>query len=77
VDEVVKTVNNFAMFLAEPAGGPEKFRQKLDAASKFEYVLFSSGLNGDIIDSEFTVKTRFEKPFFVQLADMISEFDQN
>jgi len=77
VDEVVKTVNNFAMFLAEPAGGPEKFRQKLDAASKFEYVLFSSGLNGDIIDSEFTVKTRFEKPFFVQLAEMISEFDQN
>jgi hypothetical protein len=77
VDEVVKTVNNFAMFLAEPAGGPEKFRQKLDAASKFEYVLFSSGLNGDIIDSELTVKTRFEKPFFVQLADMISEFDQN
>ncbi len=71
IDELVKTVNNFAMFLAESAGGPEKFKERLNAASRFEYVLVSAGLDDEIINSELTVKTRFTKPFFMGLAELI------
>ncbi|MFO7838280.1 MAG: hypothetical protein R6X08_02120 [Desulfosalsimonadaceae bacterium] len=75
IDEGVKTANNFAMFLAEPAGGVQKFKDKLDAAGRFEYVLASGKLDKNIIKSQFIVKTRFSKPFFLKLAQMIDEFE--
>ncbi len=74
IDEGVKTANNLAMFLAEPAGGVQKFKDKLDAAGRFEYVLASSKLAENTITSRFIVKTRFSKPFFRELAHMIDEF---
>ncbi|MFO7929996.1 MAG: hypothetical protein R6U97_01195 [Desulfosalsimonas sp.] len=76
IDEVVKTVNNFAMFLMEPAGGEQKFREKLNAAGKFEYVLATRRLEKDIIKSMFTIKTRFTQPFFTEVAQTIDEMQQ-
>lgn len=70
MDEIVKIVNNFAMFLAGPAGGEQKFKEKLDAASRFEYLLATSGLEKDMVKSMLTIKTRFTRPFFVELAGM-------
>ena len=74
MDELLKTVNNFAMFLAEPAGGVQKFKDKLEAAGRFQYVLASSELDQNTIKSLFFVKTRFTQPFFVELAQMIDQF---
>lgn len=73
MDEVLKTVNNFAMFLAEPAGGEQKFKEKLDAAGRFKYFLGSSELDENRIKSLFFVKTRFSQPFFLELAQMIDQ----
>ncbi|MFW6284085.1 MAG: hypothetical protein ACOC1H_01695, partial [Desulfosalsimonas sp.] len=76
MDEVVKTVNNFAMFLMESAGGEQQFRQKLDAAGKFEYILATSELEKDLVKSMFTIKTRFTEPFFVETARMVDDLQQ-
>lgn len=75
LDEVVKIVNNFAMFLIKPAGGEQKFKDKLNAAGKFEYLLSSSKIDEDTITSHFTVKTRFSQPFFIEIANMIDELE--
>jgi hypothetical protein len=71
IDEVVKIINNFAMFLTEPAGGEIKFKDKLKAANQFEYLLSSSEINENLINSELTIKTRFSRPFFTEVANMI------
>ena len=76
IDEVVKTVNNFAMFLMESAGGEQQFRQKLDAAGKFEYILATSELENDLVKSMLTIKTRFTEPFFVETARMVDDLQQ-
>jgi len=73
MDEVLKTVNNFAMFLAKPAGGAQKFKEKLDAAGRFKYLLGSSELDQNRIKSLLFVKTRFSQPFFHELAQMIDQ----
>ncbi len=76
MDEVVKTVNNFAMFLMEPAGGEQKFKEKLNAAGKFEYILATRRLEKDVIKSMLTIKTRFTQPFFTEVAQTIDEMQQ-
>ncbi|MBS0013416.1 MAG: hypothetical protein KFF46_05535 [Desulfobacterales bacterium] len=76
MDEVVKTVNNFAMFLMESAGGEQKFRERLHAAGKFNYVLATSELEKDLVKSMFTIKTRFTEPFFVETARMVDDLQQ-
>jgi len=73
MDEVLKTVQNFSMFLAEPAGGAQKFKEKLDAAGRFKYLLGSSELDQNRIKSLFFIKTRFSQPFFPELAQMIDQ----
>jgi len=76
IDEVVKTVNNFAMFLMESAGGEQQFRQKLDAAGKFKYILATSELENDLVKSMLTIQTRFTEPFFVETARMVDDLQQ-
>ncbi len=75
IDESVKAVNSFAMFFREPAGGEQKFKDKLDAVSGFKYVLASSGLEQDMIKSELKVETRFTRPFFVEVAEIAYDAD--
>jgi hypothetical protein len=76
MDEVVKTVNNFAMFFMESAGGEQKFRERLEAAGKFEYILATSELEKDLVKSMLTIKTRFTEPFFVETARMVDDLQQ-
>ena len=75
IDEAVKIVKNFEMFLGGAAGSPENFQKMLDAAGKFEYLLNSSKLDGDTLSAQMMIKTRFAQPFFGEVANLVKSFN--
>ena len=74
IDEVVRAVRNFEMFLQGVVGGPGKMRDIYATAEKFEYVLASSQLDGNAILTDIHIKTRFSEPFLVEIVKLIQNF---
>lgn len=73
VDEVVKAVRNFEVFLQGFAGGPGAMQDIYTAAGKFEYLMASSRLDGNAIATDIQIKTRFTKPFLLEVVDVFNE----
>ena len=74
IDEVVKAVRNFEIFLQGIVGGPAMIRDIYTAADKFEYVLGTIRTNGNTIATDVQIKTRFQEPFFIEVARMLPKF---
>ena len=69
IDEVLKAQKNLASVLGFLSNIDQKIK---DIASNFEYILFSSGLEGSSLVSHFMVKTRFQEPFTRGIKNLIS-----
>jgi hypothetical protein len=73
VDETMKAVKNFEMFL--PFAGEQGIDPKIqDAVSKFEYILASNKLDGNMVLGDFIIKTKFTEPFFIEVAKLSKSF---
>jgi hypothetical protein len=66
-------VKNFQMFI--PGGGKGLDQKTQDAVGKFEYVLASSKLDGNSILGDFTIKTKFTEPFFLEIEKLSKSFE--
>ena len=46
----------------------------MEATGKFEYLATTGKAEEDLVVSQLKLKTRFQKPFFVGVAEMIEEY---
>jgi hypothetical protein len=75
VDELVKAIRNFEMFLQGWVGGAGMMQDVYTTAQKFEYISASSELQDNTIATQFQIKTRFTEPFLVELVKIIDAFN--
>lgn len=76
VDEAVKAVRNFEIFLQGFVGGPHMMQDIYTTAAKFEYVAASSRLDDNAIVTQVQVKTRFAEPFLIELVKIIENYNR-
>jgi hypothetical protein len=74
VAETLKAVKNFEMFLQGLTHGRGIDQNVQDAVGKFEYVLASSRLEGTSLFADFTIKTKFTEPFFLEVEKLSKSF---
>jgi hypothetical protein len=75
IDETMKLVGNFEMFLQGFTGGQGIDQKTQDTVGKFEYVLATNKLDGNSIVGELVIKTKFAEPFFIEVANLAKSFE--
>lgn len=71
IDEASKVLRTFGMFLQSVMPLDDKL---FNTIGKFEHVIAYSWIDGNMMYSDFKVKTRFDKPFFIGIKGLVDSY---
>ncbi|MGD9708067.1 MAG: hypothetical protein AB7V07_10440, partial [Candidatus Delongbacteria bacterium] len=74
IDETYIAAKSIYQFVVGISGGESIIDAKTDAfAGKFDYLYAGGEWKGEKAESEFVIKTRFSKPFFIALQEEMAK----